>query len=238
MKFVKLLLPVLNRMPKGLIRFTGRMATGAMLKKYASIEVHGEEIIQARTGEPTIYISNHLSNMDGIILDRLLDKNNAAFMAGVKLGQNPFTAFFLKTVNYIPINPCSADKNAIKLAIRHLKANGSIIIFPEGTRSRVGSLIEAKKGFILMVKMAKVPVVPIALEGTEKLLPINTADMAGEKLHHSDIKITVGKPFTLPEKSDIPDGTDWEDYCTSYAMYKIAEMLRPEYQGVYKIKSR
>lgn len=45
------------------------------------------------------------------------------------------------------------------------------MIFPEGTRSRVGSLIEAKKGILLIARMTGVPIVPIGLYGTEKLLP-------------------------------------------------------------------
>ncbi len=238
MKLIKLLIPVLNRMPKGFIRFSGRLITGGLLRKYASIKVHGEDILRSRIGKPTIYISNHLSNIDGIILDRLLEHNNIAFMAGVKLGQNPFTAFFLNTLNYIPITPGSADKNAIKLALRHLQGNGSILIFPEGTRSRTGSLIEAKRGFTLMVKMAKVSVVPIALEGTEKLLPINTSDMSGERLQRSDISITIGTPFSLPGKHEIPEDADWDAHCAAFAMYRISEMLQPKYQGVYKTKSR
>lgn len=154
-------------------------------------------------------------------------------MAGVKLGKNPFTSFFLNTVNCIPINPNSADKNAIKLAIKHLRNNGSVVIFPEGTRSRTGSMIEAKKGFILLVKLAQVPIIPIALEGTEKLLPIDDSDMGSEKPQHSHIKVTVGEPFELPAKSSVPEGSDWEAYCAADAMYKLAGMLSPSYRGIY-----
>ncbi|MGE5633022.1 MAG: lysophospholipid acyltransferase family protein [Caulobacteraceae bacterium] len=234
MEIFKLLAPSLNKLPVPFIRFLGEIATTYLLKRYATIEIKGIETIKERVNKPTIFISNHLSNVDGIILNRILRENSISFMAGVKLGKNPFTSFFLKTVNHISINPGSPDKTAIKSALAHLKNNGSIMIFPEGTRSRTGSLIEAKKGFVLMVKMAGVPVVPIALEGTEKLLPVDDNDMGSEKPHKADVKISIGKPFILPSKDELGDSEDWAAKCTEFSMYRIAEMLEPKYQGVYR----
>jgi 1-acyl-sn-glycerol-3-phosphate acyltransferase len=235
MKALKTILPLINLMPDSFIRFVGKVASNYVLSKYVDMEIHGKEILTKRENKPTIFISNHLSNADGVILNSLLKNNSAAFMAGIKLGENSFTSFFLKTINHIPINPGSPDKSAIKAALNRLKADGSVVIFPEGTRSRTGSLINVKKGFILLVKLANVPVVPIALEGTEIVLPINDSDMGGEKLHQSKVKITVGEPFTLPPKEECPADMNWEKMCSDYAMKKIAEMLEPKYRGVYKL---
>lgn len=233
MKALKSILPLINLMPESFIRLLGRAAANYVLSKYVDLEVHGKKTLIERENKPTIFISNHLSNVDGVVLNRLLKNNSAAFMAGVKLEENPFTSFFLKTINHIPITPGSPDKSAIKSAINYLKAGGSIVIFPEGTRSRTGSLINVKKGFILLVKLANVPVVPIALEGTEIVLPINDNDMGGEKLHKSKVNVRIGEPFTLPPKEECPADTDWEKMCADFAMRKIAEMLEPKYQGVY-----
>lgn len=233
MKAFKLILPLLNLLPDGIIRFLGRIFADYLLYKYVDADIHGREILAERENKPTIFISNHLSNIDGILLSRILKNNSAAFMAGIKLEKNPFTSFFLKSVNHIPITPGSPDKTAIKSALKYLKAGGSIMIFPEGTRSRTGSLTRAKKGFILLVKMAAVPVIPIALEGTEIVLPINDSDMSSEKLHRSKVRVNIGEPFTLPEKEKCPPGTDWEEICTDYAMGKIAAMLEPKYRGEY-----
>jgi len=234
MKAIKALLPIINLMPDSFIRFLGKAATVYLLSTYADLEVTGREILTAREGKPTIFIANHLSNVDGVILNSLLKNNSVSFMAGIKLGENPFTSFFLKTINHIPITPGSPDKSAIKSALSRLKSGGSIVIFPEGTRSRTGSLIHVKKGFILLVKLANVPVVPIALEGTEIVLPIDDKDMGGEKLHKSKVKVKVGEPFALPPKEECPPDTDWEELCADLAMRKIAAMLEPKYQGVYK----
>lgn len=233
MKLIKLFLPLINLMPDSLVRMMGKAAIRHILSKYVQIEVQGKEILTERENKPTIFIANHLSNIDGIVLNSILKNNSAAFIAGIKLGKNPFTSFFLKSIDCIPITPGSPDKSAIKSALNHLKAGGSIVIFPEGTRSRTGSLIKVKKGFILLVKLAGVPVVPIALEGTEIVLPIDDNDMGSEKLHRAKVKVKVGEPFMIPSKDECPEGSDWEEMCADYAMGKIAAMLEPKYRGVY-----
>ncbi|NJD01228.1 MAG: 1-acyl-sn-glycerol-3-phosphate acyltransferase, partial [Ruminiclostridium sp.] len=91
--------------------------------------------------------ANHLSNVDGIVLNKVLKKNNVTFIAGKKLNANPFTSIFMKIVKHISISPNSADRKAIKKALTVLSMGESILIFPEGTRSRTGSMIKGKRGF-------------------------------------------------------------------------------------------
>lgn len=203
------------------------------LDRYSEIEVINKEIIEKRKGVPTIYIGNHLSNVDGVVLNSLLKDNDIAFMAGVKLSKNTMTNLVLETVKTIKITPNSADKKAIKEAIKYLQNGGSIFIFPEGTRSRTGSMIKAKKGFLLIAKMSKAQFVPIGIEGTEKLFPINSDSMSKEKFNYSKVKVVLGEPFNLPEKN--PENKDhWTEFATEYSMKKISELLSPEYRGVYK----
>ncbi|HOQ76784.1 MAG TPA: lysophospholipid acyltransferase family protein [Thermoclostridium sp.] len=230
MRIIQVLAPVISILPDRVIRYIGKRAAETLLNKYARIEVTGDEILSERIGKPTIYIANHLSNMDGIVLNKVLEKNNVIFMAGIKLKANPFTSIFLRTVRHIPINPNSADRKPIKKALEVLKTGESILIFPEGTRSRSGSMIKAKRGFLLLARLSGADIVPIALEGTERLMPINQDDMGRETPHHAAVKVKIGQPFRIEEKN--PGGVSDEE-CLYNAMRKIAEMLDPKYQGVY-----
>lgn len=220
-------------LPKNLRISLTRKLIDKFLDTYSEIEVINKEIVEKRRGIPTIYIGNHLSNVDGVLLNRLLKDNDVAFMAGVKLSKNLVTNLVLDTVRTIHITPNTADKKAIKEALKYLKNNGSIFIFPEGTRSRTGSMIKAKKGFILLSKMSKAQFVPIALEGTEELLPISSDSMSKENFNHSKVRVTFGEPFSLPEKTEDNKGI-WTELATEYSMKKIAELLSPKYRGVYK----
>ncbi|WP_432406458.1 lysophospholipid acyltransferase family protein [Wukongibacter sp. M2B1] len=224
-------------LPKNVRISLTRRLIDKFLDTYSEIEVINRDIIEKRKGIPTVYIGNHLSNVDGVILNRLLKNNDVAFMAGVKLSKNLVTNLVLDTVKTIHITPNSADKKAIKEAIKYLKDGGSIFIFPEGTRSRAGSMIKAKKGFILLAKMSKAQFVPIGLEGTEKLFPINNDNMSKESFNHSKVKVTFGEPFSLPEKTEDNKGV-WTDLATEYSMKKIAELLSPKYRGVYELEEK
>ena len=75
------------------------------LDRYSEMDVINKEIIEKRKGVPTIYIGNHLSNVDGVILNSLLKDNDVAFMAGVKLSKNTMTNLVLETVKTIKITP-------------------------------------------------------------------------------------------------------------------------------------
>lgn len=233
MRTLRVLAPIINMLPESVLRYIGRKASAFLLNKYATLEVTGTELLSERIGKPTIFIANHISNADGIVLNKVLEKNNVTFMAGVKLNENPVTSMFLKTVKHILISPNSADRNAIREALNVLSMGESILIFPEGTRSRSGSMIEGKKGFLLLARLSKADIVPIALEGTELLLPVNQDDMGKETPQHATVRVKIGQPFQLEKKNRNCDNCDEE--CVSTAMRKIAQMLEPEYQGVYRI---
>jgi 1-acyl-sn-glycerol-3-phosphate acyltransferase len=231
MKALRVFAPIINILPEGIVRFVGKKASDFILRKYAKLEVTGEEILAERVGKPTIFISNHLSNVDGIVLNKVLQKNNVTFMAGRKLKGNPLTSLFLRIVKHISINPNSADRSAIKKALAVLNQGESILIFPEGTRSRSGSMIQAKKGFLLLARLSRADLVPIALEGTERMLPVNQDDMGKETPRHANVSVKIGQPFQI--ENEIHGRISRDEECVTSAMKRIAQMLKPEYQGVY-----
>jgi 1-acyl-sn-glycerol-3-phosphate acyltransferase len=183
---------------------------------------------------PCLFISNHLSNADGFTLYRTFRPRRVLFLAGVKLQSTTMTRLGTEAVDTIFIRPNSADIEALRSAVDALKSGHSVLIFPEGGRSRTGALMQAKKGVALIARRAGVPIVPVALSGTERFMPIDDKDMGGEKLHRSHLTVRFGEPFHIadlePETAGHPDP---RQALVDAMMRRVAELLPPQYQGVY-----
>ena len=228
----KLLLKFVNLLPDPLIIEFVRFYVDFEMKKHARLDVEGLENLNCDFKRPYLFICNHLSNSDGLLLNKVLEKEKIIFIAGKKLESNSLTNLGFKIVRSIPILPNSPDKDAIKRVIGVIKEGNSILIFPEGTRSRTGKMLEGKKGILLFAKLTDAPIVPIGIWGTERFMPIKE-DMSQEVFHDADINIKIGKVFHLPPKSDDETKDHWETNCLNYIMMRIAELLPKEYRGFY-----
>ncbi len=225
---------IINILPNKFVSYVSKKVVDLYLKKYANINIAGSENLKG-IKTPTIFICNHLSNSDGLVLDKALKEIDPTFVAGVKLSDNVITSIGVNVIKTTNIKPNAADKEGLKKIINLVKQGESLLIFPEGTRSRVGSLIEAKKGILLIAAMTGAPIVPIGLYGTEKLMPINKeGDMSSETFYHADVHINIGKQFEFPKRGKELDKKEYEDFATRYIMKKIAELLPESYRGVYK----
>lgn len=225
---------IINVLPDRFVIYVSKKVVDKLLKKYANIIIEGSESLKG-IKIPTIFICNHLSNSDGLVLDKALKEINPTFVAGVKLSNNAVTSIGLNVIKTTNINPNTSDKEGLKKIIKLLKQGESLLIFPEGTRSRVGSLQKARKGILLIARMTGAPIVPIGLYGTEKLLPINRDEnMSAETFNYSDVHINIGKQFEFPERANDQDKKEYEDFSIEFIMKKIAELLPENYRGVYK----
>jgi 1-acyl-sn-glycerol-3-phosphate acyltransferase len=225
---------IINILPDKFVTYISKKVVDRYLKKYANINIEGNENLKG-IKTPTIFICNHLSNSDGLVLGKALKEIDPTFVAGVKLSNNAITSIGVNAIKTTNIKPKTADKEGLKKIIKLVNQGESLLIFPEGTRSRVGSLIEAKKGIFLIARMTGAPIVPIGLYGTEKLLPINKEeDMSAETFNYADIHINIGKQFEFPKSAKEQEKKEYEDFATKYIMKKIAELLPENYRGVYK----
>ncbi len=226
---------IIKMLPEDFCIKIGKMVANKYIKKYADLTVNGLDKIDD-VKKPRIFVCNHLSNSDGLVLSKILkEKSDPYFIAGVKLSDDPVTNIGTKIVKNIPIKPNSADKEAITKIVKTLKGGNDILIFPEGTRSRTGAMIEGKKGILLFAKMSKAEIIPIGMSGTEKLLPISKdGNMGGEKWHQSHVTINIGDKIEFPPKEKDEDKHEYEDRCMDILMRSIAALLPENYRGVYK----
>mgnify|MGYP003295123490 FL=1 len=229
------LVKVINILPESVVVKITKVLVNKFFKKYANIKIEGFEELKDVKG-PVIFICNHLSNADGLILDKILrEKYDPTFVAGIKLSNDPITRLGTMMVKNVGIKPNSADKEAITRIVKLVKGGENLMIFPEGTRSRTGAMIEGKKGILLIARLTKATIVPIGMTGTEILLPINMdGDMGGEKFNHADVNIKFGNPISLPTKEKDEDKHEYDERCMNYIMKSIANLLPEKYKGVYK----
>ena len=229
------LVNLIKILPESIVIKIARKIVQRYLKKYADIKVSGFDKIENVQGAK-IFICNHLSNSDGFILESILKKKyDPTFVAGVKLTNDPITNFGTKIVKHISIKPNTADKEAIVSMINLVKSGESLVIFPEGTRSRTSKMIKGKKGVLLVAKMSKASVVPISMWGTEKLLPINeNGDMGSEKWNEAEVNVKIGDPVLLPKKKKEESKHEYDERCLTFLMKEIAKGLPEQYRGFYK----
>lgn len=231
--------PWLTKFIVGLPDFIFKPLANGMVKhvlnKYADIKVEGFENIEKANG-PIIFICNHLSNSDALVISKILkEKYDPFFIAGVKLSGDDFTNIGMRLTKTINITPNSADKDALKNIIQTSKNGNNIFIFPEGTRSRTGEMIEAKKGINLIARLSKATVIPIGLSGTEKLMPINKdGEMGKETFHNAKVTVKIGEPIVIPKKEKEEDKHEYDDKVLRTYMKSIAALVPESYRGVYK----
>lgn len=140
------------------------------------MDVRGEENIWAH--RPCVFMFNHQSNFDGIILMRLLRRDVTA-IAKSELKRMPLigSIFSLGDVVFIDRSDSDASINALTEAASTLAGGLSIAIAPEGTRQRTPAIGEFKKGGFHLAVAAQVPIVPIAIHNSLDVLPRGTMVM-------------------------------------------------------------
>ena len=134
------------------------------------VVVRGVENINPN--ETYIYIVNHVNYIDiPILVKAIPDKIH--FMYRESLRKVPMLGIALKTSPFIPIIR-GDNKNAldgINKAVESLNNSGSVILFPEGTRSKTGKLAPFKRGAFFIAAKSNKKIIPISIVGVEKIFP-------------------------------------------------------------------
>lgn len=125
------------------------------------VRSRGVENVPATGG--VLLIANHLSYVDFVVL-QLACPRPIRFIAFHGLGQHWYFEFFLRLSGAILIS-ARRPTEGMKAAIRALQAGELVCVFPEGQISRTGQLMRIKRGFEMMAQHARVPVVPVAIDG-------------------------------------------------------------------------
>ena len=142
-------------------------------KIYNKLQVEGLENIKEK---PVIFAPNHQSYLDGFLLIASLPKDvlkDTYFLAEETYFQSKFRKFIAKNFNIIPVNINKNLKESLIKSATVLKNGKNLVIFPEGARTRDGSLLPFKKGFAILSKELNIPVIPTVITGAFESYPIN-----------------------------------------------------------------
>lgn len=112
--------------------------------------------------------SNHMSAQDPLIIGVSL-KPFITCMAKKELFKYKITDWFFRVNGAFPVDRNANDISAIKTAIKNLKNGQPVLMFPEGTRNKTKTPLDAKPGVAMIAIRSKVPVVPITLSGDYRL---------------------------------------------------------------------
>lgn len=172
------------------LRMASRLwAPGLMFGAGATLRVEGLERVDF--SRPHVFVANHQSIIDICALFRALPVP-VRFVIKQELAKVPFIGWYARAMGMVFIERGHAREATERLhaVVSLVRAGESLCAFPEGTRSRDGSVRPFKGGAFQVALQAGVPVVPIAIDGSGAVLPAS-----GFRVRPGTITLRIGEPI-------------------------------------------
>jgi 1-acyl-sn-glycerol-3-phosphate acyltransferase len=157
----------------------------------AGTPVHVTGLEQVPRDGPVVYASNHSSMFDIWALSLVLP-GSTRFVAKQELARIPLLGPAMLRAGHVTIDRTNRARafEAYDRAAATIRGGISAIVFPEGTRSRTGELLPFKNAPFGLAIAAQVPVVPVYVDGTFRILP-----KGAWRLHRMPIRVYIGAPL-------------------------------------------
>ena len=212
--------------------FMKNLVAGPILKTVFRPWITGLENIPKEGG--VILASNHLSFIDSVFLPLLIQRRiyflaKSDYFTGKGFG-NWATKHFLLGTGMIPIDRSGGKASEASLNTGlSVVARGDVLgIYPERTRSPDGKLYRGRTGVARMILEGHVPVVPIAMVDTEKVMPI------GAKIPKvRRIGVIIGEPLDFSRFEGLEGDRFILRSITDEIMYELSRLSGQEYDDVY-----
>lgn len=175
--------------------------------------VHPERILESGAA---IIAMNHQSFFDPPLAG-ISCKREIFYLARKTLMDIPILGPILPKLNVVPVDNKGADMSALKTVIKIVRGGNCTVIFPEGTRSRDGSLLPAQPGLGLIIAKTLAPVVPMRVFGSFEAFP---RDRKFPRLH--PITVVVGEPIFFTEADIVGGGRELYQRLSERVLERIA----------------
>ena len=144
----------------------------AMLLSGVRVDTVGLDKAWSQT--TAVFVCNHVTNLDPAALFFKLPR--VAVILKKELGKIPLLGYVMKLGSFIYVDRAVSNSRhqAMEDAVRTLRSGVSLLLFPEGTRSRTGQMLPFSPGAFTIAIEAGVPIVPITIEGARELMPPGT----------------------------------------------------------------
>jgi 1-acyl-sn-glycerol-3-phosphate acyltransferase len=209
-----------------------RLVAGPFLRLLARPHVTGAENIPV--SGPAILASNHLSVVDSIFLPLMVERPvtfaaKSEYFTGTRW-RDKIVGAYLRSTNQLSTDRAGARAAQAMLdAALDLLNSGQLFgIYPEGTRSPDGRLYRGRTGVGYLALNSGAPVIPVAMVGTEKILP------PGHRLPRpGKIEIRIGEPLTFADLRSQPAGARQRRAVTDEVVQAIQKLSGQEFVPMY-----
>ena len=170
----------------------------------ATITVYGKENLPKEG--PVLYVSNHQAYADIVVLCATLDTIQFSFITKAELAKVPLYGRWIDRVRavFLMRDDLRASLQSIKTGIEYLEMGFSLLVFPEGTRSRGIKIGEFKSGAFKLATKPGVPIIPVTINGTYRTYE-DTGIMTGSPVQVMVHPAISTKGFTREQERDLPD---------------------------------
>jgi 1-acyl-sn-glycerol-3-phosphate acyltransferase len=185
---------------------------------------------------PMILASNHLAVADSFYLPLVVTRRitflaKAEYFTGTGL-KGWFTRWFYTVAGQVPIDRTDADsaQSALDTAERILNEGKLLGMYPEGTRSPDGRLYKGKTGLARLALQSGVPVIPVAMIGT------NVVNPPGSKMwRFGRVRVKFGKPMDFSRFEGLEGNRFIERAVIDEVMYELMRLSGQEYVDLYAV---
>jgi 1-acyl-sn-glycerol-3-phosphate acyltransferase len=186
--------------------------------------VHVEGLENVPRAGGALLVGNHVGTIDPPLTGSLIPRLDVYYMAKSEAFAKARVRWIFRGFNAFPVVRGSADRTALRHTLDLLGEGHVVLVYPEGSRSPDGRLREPQAGVGFLARHGAVPVIPVAVWGTEKVLAAGSS-----RIHRADVHVRYGAPVALPiggsgARSD-------NRAVATVIMDAIAAMLPPRYRA-------